>query len=83
MLGDVLNSATHTSGGPGTGSLILAGTANQNIGGNDTGRFWQPDAEQRRRRYGYGQPGNHESADPDQRRTHHRLEPAVAEQPGR
>lgn len=38
-LGDVLNSSTHISGGPGTGSLILAGTANQNIGGNSTGRF--------------------------------------------
>ena len=36
-LGDVLNSATHTS--TGTGSIILAGTANQNIGGNGTGRF--------------------------------------------
>jgi fibronectin-binding autotransporter adhesin len=37
--GDVLNSSTHISGGPGTGSLILAGTANQNIGGNGMGRF--------------------------------------------
>lgn len=37
--GDVFNSATHSSEGPGTGSLILAGTANQNIGGNGTGRF--------------------------------------------
>ncbi|WP_375417974.1 T9SS type A sorting domain-containing protein [uncultured Hymenobacter sp.] len=36
-LGDVINSATHTSSG--TGSLIFGGTANQNIGGNDTGRF--------------------------------------------
>ena len=36
-LGDVLNSATHTS--TGTGSIILAGTANQNISGNGTGRF--------------------------------------------
>lgn len=39
VLGDVLNSSTHSSGGPGTGSLILAGTANQNIGGNGLGRF--------------------------------------------
>jgi len=39
VLGDVLNSSTHLSGGTGTGSLILAGTANQNIGGNGTGRF--------------------------------------------
>jgi len=39
VLGDVLNYSTHLSGGPGTGSLILAGTANQNIGGNGTGRF--------------------------------------------
>jgi fibronectin-binding autotransporter adhesin len=38
-LSDVLNSTTHLSGGPGTGSLILAGTANQNIGGNGLGRF--------------------------------------------
>jgi len=38
-LGDVLNSSTHISGGPSTGSLILAGTANQNIGGNGLGRF--------------------------------------------
>jgi len=38
-LGDVLNSSTHLSGGPGTGRLILAGTANQNMGGNGTGRF--------------------------------------------
>jgi fibronectin-binding autotransporter adhesin len=38
-LGDVLNSSTHSSGGPGTGRLILAGTTNQNIGGNGTGRF--------------------------------------------
>ncbi|WP_422388756.1 beta strand repeat-containing protein [Hymenobacter cyanobacteriorum] len=38
-LGDVLNLATHTSGGPGTGSLILAGTTNQNVGGNGKGRF--------------------------------------------
>jgi fibronectin-binding autotransporter adhesin len=37
--GDVLNSSTHFSGGPGTGSLILAGTTNQNIGGNGAGRF--------------------------------------------
>ncbi len=36
-LGDVLNSATHTS--TGTGSIILAGTTNQTIGGNGTGRF--------------------------------------------
>lgn len=39
VLGDVLNYSTHLSGGTGTGSLILAGTANQNIGGNGTGRF--------------------------------------------
>jgi len=38
-LGDVLNSATHTSGGTGTGKLTLAGSANQNVGGNGTGRF--------------------------------------------
>jgi fibronectin-binding autotransporter adhesin len=38
-LGDVLNSATHTSDGNGTGKLILAGTTNQNVGGNDKGRF--------------------------------------------
>ncbi len=38
-LGDVLNSTAHLSGGPGTGSLILAGTVNQNIGGNGKGRF--------------------------------------------
>jgi fibronectin-binding autotransporter adhesin len=38
-LGDVLNSTTHLSGGPGTGSLVLAGAANQNIGGNGLGRF--------------------------------------------
>jgi fibronectin-binding autotransporter adhesin len=38
-LGDVLNSTTHLSGGPGTGSLILAGPANQNLGGNGLGRF--------------------------------------------
>ncbi|TFZ65964.1 T9SS type A sorting domain-containing protein [Hymenobacter sp. UV11] len=37
VLGDVLNSATHTSSG--TGSIILAGTTNQNIGGNGTGSF--------------------------------------------
>ncbi|GAB3871041.1 hypothetical protein GCM10028824_20380 [Hymenobacter segetis] len=36
-LGDVLNSATHTS--TGAGSIVLAGTANQNIGGNGAGRF--------------------------------------------
>jgi hypothetical protein len=36
-LGDVLNSATHTSATG--GSLILSGTANQNIGGNGTGKF--------------------------------------------
>ena len=36
-LGDVLNSATHTS--TGTGSIVLAGTTNQNIGGNGKGRF--------------------------------------------
>ncbi|AMR28385.1 hypothetical protein A0257_15665 [Hymenobacter psoromatis] len=39
VLGDVLNYSTHLSGGTGTGSLILAGAANQNIGGNGTGRF--------------------------------------------
>jgi fibronectin-binding autotransporter adhesin len=38
-LGDVLNSATHTSDGTGTGKLTLAGSANQNVGGNGTGRF--------------------------------------------
>ncbi len=38
-LGDVLNSSTHASGGPGTGGLLLAGTTNQNLGGNGTGRF--------------------------------------------
>lgn len=37
--GDVLNSATHLSGGVGTGSMILAGSINQNIGGNNKGRF--------------------------------------------
>ncbi|MBF9223164.1 T9SS type A sorting domain-containing protein [Hymenobacter ruricola] len=37
VLGDVLNSATHTSA-PG-GSLTLTGNANQNVGGNGTGRF--------------------------------------------
>ncbi|MBO2012245.1 beta strand repeat-containing protein [Hymenobacter negativus] len=36
-LGDVNNSALHTSSG--SGSLTLAGTTNQNIGGNGTGRF--------------------------------------------
>jgi|GEM_PF-1550629 len=35
-LGDVLNSAVHTSG---TGKLVLGGTVNQNIGGNDKGVF--------------------------------------------
>jgi fibronectin-binding autotransporter adhesin len=39
VLGDVLNTATHTSGGPGTGSLVLGGSVNQNIGGNGAGRF--------------------------------------------
>ena len=38
VLGDVLNSATQVSTG-GAGSIMLAGTANQNIGGNGTGRF--------------------------------------------
>ncbi len=38
-LGDVLNSTAHLSGGTGTGSLILGGTANQNIGGNGMGKF--------------------------------------------
>ncbi|MGI4973884.1 MAG: T9SS type A sorting domain-containing protein [Janthinobacterium lividum] len=38
-LSDVLNSSTHASGGPGTGSLILGGSVNQNLGGNGTGRF--------------------------------------------
>ncbi|MDB5235703.1 MAG: hypothetical protein JWR44_2696, partial [Hymenobacter sp.] len=37
VLGDVSNSALHTS--TGSGSLTLAGTTNQNIGGNGTGRF--------------------------------------------
>ncbi|OGX92140.1 hypothetical protein BEN49_03665 [Hymenobacter coccineus] len=37
--GDVLNYATHLSGGSGTGSLVLAGTANQTIGGDGKGRF--------------------------------------------
>ena len=36
-LGDVLNSATHTS--TGAGSLTLGGTVNQTVGGNGTGRF--------------------------------------------
>lgn len=36
-LGDVANSALHTSASG--GSLRLAGTANQNVGGNGTGRF--------------------------------------------
>jgi len=35
-LGDVLNSAVHTSG---TGKLVLGGTVNQNIGGNGQGIF--------------------------------------------
>ncbi|MGI4760058.1 MAG: T9SS type A sorting domain-containing protein [Janthinobacterium lividum] len=38
-LGDVLNSATHTSAGTGTGKLLLAGSTNQSVGGNGTGRF--------------------------------------------
>jgi fibronectin-binding autotransporter adhesin len=38
-LGDVLNSAVHTSGGTGNGQLILGGTTNQNVGGNDKGVF--------------------------------------------
>jgi fibronectin-binding autotransporter adhesin len=38
-LGDVMNSATHTSGGTGAGKLVLAGSTNQNIGGNDKGVF--------------------------------------------
>jgi fibronectin-binding autotransporter adhesin len=37
--GDVLNSAVHTSGGNGNGQLILGGTTNQNVGGNDKGVF--------------------------------------------
>ena len=37
VLGDVLNSATHTS--TGTGSLTLGGTANQNVGGSGLGKF--------------------------------------------
>jgi len=37
VLGNVLNSAVHTSSG--TGSLILAGSAIQTVGGNDKGRF--------------------------------------------
>ena len=36
-LGDVSNSTTHTS--TNSGSITLAGTANQSIGGNGTGRF--------------------------------------------
>ena len=36
-LGDVANSTTHLS--TGSGSIVLAGSANQNIGGNGTGRF--------------------------------------------
>jgi hypothetical protein len=36
-LGDVVNTATHTS--TGSGSLTLAGTTNQNIDGNHQGRF--------------------------------------------
>ncbi|GAB3722145.1 hypothetical protein GCM10027594_02780 [Hymenobacter agri] len=36
-LGDVLNSATHTSSG--AGSITLAGTTNQKVGGNGLGRF--------------------------------------------
>ena len=36
-LGDVLNSTTHISSG--SGSIVLMGVANQNIGGNGTGRF--------------------------------------------
>jgi fibronectin-binding autotransporter adhesin len=38
-LGDVLNAAVHTSGGNGNGKLILGGTTNQNVGGNDKGVF--------------------------------------------
>ncbi len=38
-LGDVLNSATHTSGGNGTGKLLLAGSTNQNLGGSGLGTF--------------------------------------------
>ncbi|GAB2861311.1 hypothetical protein GCM10027044_21880 [Hymenobacter ruber] len=37
VLGDVLNSATHTS--TGTGSLTLGGSANQNVGGSGLGKF--------------------------------------------
>jgi len=38
-LGDVLNSATHASGGNGTGKLLLAGSTNQNLGGSGLGVF--------------------------------------------
>ena len=37
VLGDVLNSAIHTS--TGAGSLILGGSANQNVGGSGLGKF--------------------------------------------
>ena len=36
-LGDVVNTATHTS--TGSGSLLLAGSTNQNLDGNNRGRF--------------------------------------------
>lgn len=38
LLGNMVNSASHTSGG-GTGSITLAGSANQTISGNDFGVF--------------------------------------------
>jgi fibronectin-binding autotransporter adhesin len=39
VLGNVLNSATHASGGTGAGSLILGGSVNQSVGGNNKGIF--------------------------------------------
>jgi fibronectin-binding autotransporter adhesin len=39
VLGNVLNSATHASGGTGSGSLILGGSVNQSVGGNNKGVF--------------------------------------------
>jgi fibronectin-binding autotransporter adhesin len=38
VLGNMVNSATHTSGG-GTGSITLAGNTNQQVSGNDLGVF--------------------------------------------
>jgi fibronectin-binding autotransporter adhesin len=38
VLGNMVNSATHTSGG-GTGSITLAGSTNQTVSGNDQGVF--------------------------------------------